>query len=180
MVNVSSMQVAAQPADSLALVDLFQQTDGANWLGTWDLSQPVSSWQGVLLNSQGQVTAISLPNNGLAGTLSMLNLPRIESINLDNNSLTGAIPSFASHPNLKTLILSNNLFSHCPALVGSNQWDTLDLHGNQLSFDDIIPNISINPLSYSPQASTPSMAISVPPGTSVEIHFPIDLSLIHI
>jgi len=58
--------------DSLALVALYNATDGANWDNTWDLSQPMNTWHGVTLNTNGCVQRLDLYNNNLTGELPAL------------------------------------------------------------------------------------------------------------
>lgn len=79
------------PADSLALITLYNVTDGINWTNSWNLSQPVSSWYGVTINASGCVTSIALANNNLIGTLpSELNsFSNLRSIYLNDNHLYG-------------------------------------------------------------------------------------------
>ena len=61
-------QVAVQ--DSLALVDLYNNTDGPNWTNNsnWLVpGQEVRTWYGVFAGNR--VTSINLVNNNLSGTL---------------------------------------------------------------------------------------------------------------
>ena len=55
-------------ADSLALVDLYNATDGRNWDNTWNLDDNVIEWHGVTIND-GRVTELDLSNNSLIGTI---------------------------------------------------------------------------------------------------------------
>ncbi|MCH7676239.1 hypothetical protein IH879_14990 [candidate division KSB1 bacterium] len=65
MVQKLSAQVPAQ--DSLALVALYDSTDGANWTdNTRWLTASVSTWFGVTV-SGGRVTDVSLSSNNLNG-----------------------------------------------------------------------------------------------------------------
>ena len=47
-------------SDSLALVSLYNATNGSNWLNTWDLDQPISTWYGITLNAEGCVYCVDL------------------------------------------------------------------------------------------------------------------------
>ncbi len=86
------------PDDSLALVELYNTTDGANWTTPWDLNTRWTTWTGVVLNSTNDcVLELNLANRGLKNTIpaSMFGgdkLNRIKKIDLSNNNLTGAIP----------------------------------------------------------------------------------------
>ena len=73
--------------DSLALVALYNSTDGPNWIrhDNWLTSMPVNEWYGIILFPQKK---------------------RIVLINLSNNNLNGSIPAeLGNFANLKYLIL---------------------------------------------------------------------------
>ena len=83
------------PSDSLALVTLYNSTDGNNWTTSWDLSQPVESWHGVALNENCCVIG--------------LDLSRDEN-NVDGNNLIGIIPNeIGNLDSLEYLALANNV-----------------------------------------------------------------------
>ncbi|MEM9885473.1 MAG: S8 family serine peptidase [Bacteroidota bacterium] len=114
-------------SDSLALVDLYNATNGANWTNTWDLNQPMSTWYGITLDGGRCVTRIDLDGdytpgsftwgnvlasgNNLVGTLPALDLPNLITITLAGNSLSGNLPTFSGMPNITILALYNNDFS---------------------------------------------------------------------
>ena len=56
--------------DSLALLALYNTTDGLNWENPWDLSQPISAWYGVQTNSANRVSGLNLSANNLNGIIS--------------------------------------------------------------------------------------------------------------
>jgi len=60
-------------SDSLALVALYDSTDGANWTNTWDLNTTVDIWYGVTV-SGGRVTELLLTRQAMArrGTILFL------------------------------------------------------------------------------------------------------------
>jgi len=81
--------------DKIALVSIYNATGGASWTTTWDLTQPVSTWSGVTLNSDGRVTGLNLYTNNLTGTIpsEIGDLTKLENLELSNNpQLTGSIP----------------------------------------------------------------------------------------
>lgn len=111
--------------DSLALVDLYNNTNGPGWINShnWLTSAPLSSWYGVTVR-RGRVTQLVLPENKLSGllTASLGNLTSITLINLYKNQLTGNLPaSIGNLTYLKSLGLSAN------QLTGSipNEWSNL-------------------------------------------------------
>lgn len=81
--------------DSLALVALYNSTNGANWTNTWDLNQPVEAWYGIEMDEMGFVTIIDLRSNNLNGEISseIGNLEFLTRIYLQDNQLSGFIPT---------------------------------------------------------------------------------------
>lgn len=117
--------------DSLALVDLYNSTNGTNWKTktNW-LTGRVSEWFGISV-SGNRVVQVSLVNNQLDGTLpsSIGNLTSINGIFLSKNKIRGSIPAvLGSLPNLSYLHLSNNRISgNIPVELG-NARTLLQLH----------------------------------------------------
>ena len=63
-----STSAQVNTTDSLALVALYNSTDGANWTTPWDLSQPVSTWNGITLTGD-RVTNVNLLSQNMNGTI---------------------------------------------------------------------------------------------------------------
>ncbi len=125
-------------SDSLALVALYNSTNGPNWTNTWDLSQPMDSWYGVSLTDEGCVRYLSLSSNNLIGTIPVEigDLIKLESIYLPINQLTGGIPvEIGNLDKLRYLNLYNNqLFGNIPSEIGNlSSLEDLWLNNNQLS-----------------------------------------------
>jgi Leucine-rich repeat (LRR) protein len=135
-------------ADSLALVALYDSTNGTNWriqsfngkTIPWILTQPITTWYGLALNAQGAVTHIHLSSDSLHGTIpptfGIGNLMNVISIRFDGNQLNGSIPSSLGNlASLNWLYLRNNqLRDSIPSSLGNLRnliW--LDLRNNQLS-----------------------------------------------
>lgn len=148
--------------DSLALVDLYNNTNGTGWTSktNW-LTGPVATWQGVTLTN-GRVTTLQLALNNLTGSLpyhigflqelkalrlngnklqgslplALVFLQKLENLNLSENQFTGSIPSTAGFMlKLTDLNLSKNKFSgSIPTSIALLQkLRKLDLSGNQLT-----------------------------------------------
>jgi Leucine-rich repeat (LRR) protein len=126
--------------DSLALVDLYNSTNGPNWYNhkNW-LTGPVKKWYGIYLSNDGKrVKSIYLSENTLIGSIpsSLGNLIYLESLTLYDNQLNGNIPSeLGNLSNLGTLNLSNNQLSGDipPELGNLSNLSYLYLSKNQLS-----------------------------------------------
>jgi Leucine-rich repeat (LRR) protein len=130
-------QVAVQ--DSLALVDLYNSTNGTDWTNNtnWLSAQPVRTWAGVQVKSN-RVTAIYADDNNMVGSLpsSIGNLSNIDTLALYGNQLSGNIPSAMG--NLAQLIYldlgSNQLTGSIPASFSTlSNLRLIALNLNQLS-----------------------------------------------
>lgn len=141
--KITTLKVTPQCvyADSLALVALYNATDGPNWNNNenW-LSAPVKSWFGIngFTPDGCNVTIIKLDDNNLSGSLPIEigNLPELKTLNLNENQLTGTIPNlFEQLSKLSYLNLgSNQLTGEIPiGLCNLFKLNTLNLSNNQLS-----------------------------------------------
>ncbi len=121
-----------------ALIALYNDTDGANWTNTWDLSTNIGTWYGVFLDTSGNIRQLSLRENGLKGTIpnEIGNFPGLISLWLGKNELTGTIPvTIGNLNNLSSIILdSNQLSGEIPKEIGNlTLLNWLILVDNQLS-----------------------------------------------
>src|SRR6266496_886734 len=139
-VNIHTAKAQVNVQDSLALVDLYNSTDGAHWVNNtnWLTSNPVSTWYGIISVSNGRVIYINLETNNLAGQLpsSIGNLQKLGTLRLPVNQLSGSIPSSIGNlVNLKRLNLySNQLSGSIPSSIGNlANLQVLVLNGNQLN-----------------------------------------------
>jgi Leucine-rich repeat (LRR) protein len=125
--------------DSLALVDLYNSTNGPSWKhhDNW-LVGPVINWYGVYVAGDERVASISLSVNNLEGFIpsSLGNLSNLNFLGLTNNKLSGYIPSSLGNlSNLKYLFLSDNKLSgYIPLELGNlSNLIELRLFNNQLN-----------------------------------------------
>lgn len=126
--------------DSLALVDFYHATQGANWVNNenWLVKGTrLDDWFGVTTDSCN-VLALELVNNNLEGELidSVGSLLYLETLNLQQNKLSGTIPDdLYNLTNLKLLNLSKNeLTGSLSQKVGAlSQLEILKLNNNDLS-----------------------------------------------
>jgi len=148
-INQFSSQCDRQ-RDSLALVALYEATDGENWFNTWDLSEPIEFWYGIELNDQGCVDIIELdgevggPNissgsggNNLIGELpdKIGDLKSLKRLLLCCNELSGTIPPRITElTELRDLYLNENqLVGEIPNTIGSMiKLEVLSLNNNRV------------------------------------------------
>jgi Leucine-rich repeat (LRR) protein len=168
-------QINAQ--DSLALVSLYNSTDGQNWLNktNWLTSAPLSQWYGVGVSSS-RVLWITLGQNKLKGTLpsTLQNLSALIALHLPGNQLFGNIPvEIGSLTQVSNLDLSFNHFSGTvPAsLTNLPSWATINLVYNKLTFSGMELLSKFPSAFYEPQADIPLQrtgnVLSVDAGGSV-------------
>lgn len=121
------------PKDSLALVALYQATNG---LPGWDLIKPVKTWEGVEVNSSNMVKGIVIVNwdNIQGGYIpkEIGDFANLETLKI-NAGLTGDIPKeIGNLKKLRTLNLLDNNFSTVPneiAITGLNNFHLDNLKG---------------------------------------------------
>ena len=144
-------------ADSLILVNLYNQLDGPNWTyddnafnnGTlavpipnagnpWNLNEPIDTWHGVQTNDRGCVVGLVLRSNGLSGVLptEVGNLSALTNLMLNINEISGPIPKeLGNLTELEILRLFDNQFSGpIPPEIGNlSKLNRLTLESNQLT-----------------------------------------------
>ncbi|NQU80596.1 MAG: immunoglobulin domain-containing protein, partial [Bacteroidetes bacterium] len=124
--------------DSLALVALYDSTDGANWTNNTNwLTGNVSTWYGITVSGD-RVTEIDLNSNNLVGTIppEIGNLTNLTHLNFADNQLSGTIPvEIGNLTGLISLELRNNTISgSIPAEISNLiNLGVLWLQCNQLS-----------------------------------------------
>ncbi|KAK1439949.1 hypothetical protein QVD17_05774 [Tagetes erecta] len=149
--------ISALNLDGITLLS-FKQTllpHQSPLLQNWNQSHPTPcSWSGVTCAPQnGPVTALSLPNSHLTGSIPITALSRLrhlQLLNLSNNSINGTIPaSIFNFPNLQTLSLSSNFISgQLPETIPALQsLQVLNLSNNNISgfvLRNFAENIPVN------------------------------------
>ncbi len=151
--------------DSLALVSLYNATNGQAWDDKWDLSTPITEWYGLDVTTNGCVQRIVLRFNDLEGTLpeelgqltnltelrlegsfsgpvpsSLSNLTLLEELEL-NGGFEGEVAiDFNELTELESLSLENNHFTGLvpEAIFNLSNLTSLDLSGN--AFEGPIPD----------------------------------------
>ena len=119
--------------DSLALVDLYNSTDGPNWWPyieyyNWDLSKSVFGWEGIEIKD-GRVVKVDLPHSPFADYTAKLkgsipssigNLTELTYLCLYGDLSGGGIPSTIGNlVNLDTLKLSGSITGEIPESIGN-------------------------------------------------------------
>ena len=129
-------------ADRDALVALYEATRGdffwtldTNWL----TDQPLGSWHGVTTDSDGRVVELSLPDNGMWGSIprEIAFLQKLKRLDLSDNRLQKALPpEIGGLRDLERLDLSDNTFlgsgsqNSMPAALGNlDKLEWLNLSG---------------------------------------------------
>ena len=133
-------------SDSLALVSLYDATNGANWTNNtnWKVAgRTIDTWFGVTL-ANGRVIKLILIGNKLTGNLppAVGNLSELRQLALyDNLGLTGSLPSTISNlANLELLQIERCNFSgSIPNDIGRLR-KLLWFHIFDNKFTDVIPN----------------------------------------
>jgi hypothetical protein len=140
ILSINSKSIFAQvtEGDSLALVELYDSTDGDNWDDNtnWN-SGPVGTWYGVTVGST-RVIQLALADNNLVGSIpsSIGNLSSLEYLYLDNNQITGSIPpEIGNLSSLVSLHLDNNqITGSIPPEIGNlSSLIILYLYNNQIT-----------------------------------------------
>src|SRR4051794_41202086 len=90
--NINTSHAKVNVQDSLALVNLYNSTDGPNWRHhkNWLTVNPLKTWYGVTIKDK-RVTQIVLRKNNLTGSLpsSLGDLINLEHLELPYNQLSG-------------------------------------------------------------------------------------------
>ncbi|WP_375562750.1 leucine-rich repeat domain-containing protein [Bernardetia sp. OM2101] len=129
--------------DSLALVEIYQATDGRNWTTPWQLNQSATTWSGVTIENK-RIVALNLSSRGLVGELPSFlgRLSALKSLNISSNNLTGSLEMLTSLSNLKSLSMAATKYKasygNIPSIFGQMR---------QLTYLNIAQNGFTSPIS---------------------------------
>ncbi len=118
-----SAQRSIIPNDSLALIEIYQFTNGNNWSNPWRLNQKVTTWNGVTIENQ-RVVALNLSNRRLVGQLpsSLNTLSELRDLNISSNNLTGDLYMLTSLSSLKSFNMAatkyKDSYGNVPSIFG--------------------------------------------------------------
>ncbi|TAF32135.1 MAG: T9SS C-terminal target domain-containing protein [Cytophagales bacterium] len=144
--------------DSLALVSLFNATNGSSWGVRWNWlggGKPITIWEGVKTNLAGRVTSITLPNNSLNGTIppEVRDLEALEILNFNGSEKLVLNSALTELKLLRELKLRNSRIDSLVNFKLNEGLKVLDLGGNSLEFNDLEPLQSLSFMTYEKQDS---------------------------
>ena len=112
-VNQAAVELGHR-ADSLALVAIYNASDGANWAkNKWELDKPIDTWSAVTV-TDGRVTALKISTSGVITQEWTLpeeigDLTELTDLRINSNKLTGDLPeSLYGLTKLEKLYLQND------------------------------------------------------------------------
>ncbi|XP_009757873.1 receptor protein kinase TMK1-like [Nicotiana sylvestris] len=121
--------------DAAVMQELKKRINPPSSLG-WNDPDPCK-WGKVQCTKDGRVTRIQIGNQGLKGSLppNLNNLTELLVFEVQNNGLTGSLPSFSGLDSLQSLLLNNNGFTSIPTdfFDGLTSLQSVYLDKNQFS-----------------------------------------------
>lgn len=106
-----------RPNQRGALTALFRATSGHNWFSGWDTSPTsdpcLDEWYGITCDRYGNVVAIDLYNNNLAGYFpdNFGSFPKLRRLDVSSNQMSKPLPgTFETLTSIRELKLSRNHF----------------------------------------------------------------------
>ncbi|MET0232958.1 MAG: hypothetical protein ABW186_18660 [Rhodanobacteraceae bacterium] len=157
---------AIPPAERNALVALYLQTDGGNWIrnDAWNGAPGTEcTWYGITCDeSDSHVSAIDLHDNALTGMLpDFTRFTELVQFDVSRNSLSGPLPPFAGMRALEVVSVANNqLDGQLPTLAALDSLTTFLVNDNR--FTGRIPSFQHAPMLVSIDVSHNSLSGSIP------------------
>ena len=156
-VHGSSCAPADSQEDRAVLVELYNDTDGGNWVDrtNWLSERPIREWYGVTNDADGRVTGLYLWENQLTGEMpaSLGSLANLERLWLDGNELSGEIPvELGSLANLRELRLRGNRLTGC---VHAGLREVLDDDFDELGLPLCGPSVTLSAASSAVRLGAP-------------------------
>ena len=150
-----TLKVSSLERDFTALQAVYDAMGGANWSGAasnWPNETDYANWTGVTIQNE-RVVSLSLPNVGM----------------------TGVMPDdILDVQDLQTLDVSDNRISGIPDFTVMTKLTSLNVSGNNLEFDDLLPNAQITGIDYSDQRQIGQDHYEeLPKGSSVTLDIPV-------
>ena len=128
------------------------------------------------LGNLSSLTYLGLISNNFDGEIpsELSNLTNLTELRLEMNSFTGALPdAIATISTLSYIGLSNNQFDALPDFSAFENSD-LNMDNNKFTFEDIEPQLSMEYLTYSPQAIIDGVdPITLNVGEELSIQIPV-------
>lgn len=139
--KTNNLKAQVNVNDSLALVDLYNSTNGKHWFHhkSW-IGGRVENWYGITVTGN-RVTGIALQSNHLRGSLpaSLGNLTNLSTLYLDDNHINGSIPS--SLGNLIQLYDLSLYYNDLSGSIPSELGNLTNLGYLYLSYNKLTGNI---------------------------------------
>jgi len=144
ILSCSLLHSQCEHPDYEALMELYDSTDGENWDNNdgWKEGKAGTAcdpcdfdgrpWAFIECENN-RVTALDIPENNLSGPLVDLDLPRLLSLKINNNTFSQGLPNFSMLRKLETLEITNsNLTGSIPSFENLVELRSLNLQGNLL------------------------------------------------
>ena len=117
-----SAQQSISTGERNALISIYQNTNGANWSQSWDLTKDPKTWFGIKIKNHS-VTEISLRGNVLSGNFptNLAIFKNLRVLDFSNNNLTGEVsPNVGSLSNLISFSINDNKLTGDPSAAFSS------------------------------------------------------------
>lgn len=111
------------------------------------------------IRNMANLFQLSLESNDLTEAPNFAGNPKLRIIKLNGNKISKITDISACKNNLKVLKLSDNLLDSIPDLSSFSPMDTLTIENNRLTFEDVIPVVKNNSITYKTYAPQQAFGI---------------------